>query len=516
MSTAFYRDDDETTAEETVWVLRCAAVYLAFPFLFFAFGWLNTGAQIILMLLLTYGVAASWSGDKKNLLSLRKVWLGIFQRNRIAFAVLLVWCGLSAPAVLTQLNSLQSGGESSPLKDLVFLQWPLHGTNHIPLVDNFFFYLPAAASGKILGWTASQFFLIAWTYLGLILVWSLFSFAVQLDKLSGLRKLLAAVAFVLAGGWDFFGGLLNLSAENPKFVTHLESWASIGQFSSHTTLLFRTPREALAPWIVTSAALLVMERRAGQHILLLLAALSFLWSPLPSLGFIPFIVLLFFRDIVSRQWAFFSGANFFAAPAVILLGILFYLSSSSDFSIHWQQSESNFARNITLLFLLEAVALSLPFFSQHWKAKVYLNQIDLPPSVPLLPIQKAFGWVAFIILALLPFLTLNESTDFSSRASIPAILILFFFWARILRREFTFQYTQLAVTAVCLLLGSGAALTEMYNSVSGTQVRTPVAEGKADLGEISQTTLSRQKDGRPDSIFWRWIGPQSRLFSPLK
>jgi hypothetical protein len=516
MSTAIYRDNEQFISEESQWLLRIAAIYLALPFLFFAFPWLNTGANIILLILIAYGIANCWTvGDNKTS-PIRTVLPRIITKNRIVFLVFFIWCVLSVRTEPLPANTLHKINPSSILNELIFSPWPVHGINHLPRVDNFFFYLPAAAAGKVFGWTAAQLFLFLWTYFGLILVWSLFSLALRLDSLSPVRKFVASTAFVLAGGWDYFGGLLNLSAENPKFYSHLESWASLGEFSGHTTLLFRSPQDALAPWIVTSAALLLMERRLGQNMLLLLTAFSFLWSPLPSLGLLPFIFLLIWREITEGQWRFVSGANFFTAPAIILLGFLFYTSSGGNFSLKSQLAAPDFTRNILLLFLLESVAIALPFFSQYSKPKIYLNQIDLPPPISLSSIHRSLGWTAFIILVFLPFFSTVDGWDFTSHASIPALLILFSYWVRILRREFTNQYPQLAVSAVCLILGSGAALTEIYRTRSTATLSFPSVDKKGSLGTHQDNQPAQSQSGRPDAIFWRWIGPQSKFFSPLQ
>jgi hypothetical protein len=515
MSTAVYSDNDQATREQTQWLLRLAAIYLAIPLVIFSAKWLNTGAGIILLILISYGLVSGWSGPIRNSLPAGRILKEIFSKNLTAFALIFVWCCLSIPNYSLPAPDVPANSIASTLRELVGSPWPLHSATQQPLVENFFFYLPAAALGKVFGLTFAQIILFFWTCLGLFLFWNLLSVALLLDRLSNARKLVAALAFVLAGGWDFFGGLLNLSAENPRFVSDLESWAAIGEFSASTTLLFKAPAETIAPWIAAAAALVVMEKKTGQTLLVLLAALSFVWSPLAGIGILPFILILLIRDIAGGNADFFSGSNFFTAPAIFLLGILFYWSTGGVRTIHGQFSNSDFLRNLLLIFLLETVALSLPFFFQHRKPKIYLNQIDLPPPVALNKTQMFFGWTAFFILTFLPFVKLEGTPGFSSQISVPAILVLIFFWIRILKREFTFQYAQIAVTALCLLFGSGAAAIEIYNTLTGPRKSFQAIQTSAEY-QNPDNRPSGPKEGRKDSLFWRWIGPQSRLFSPLQ
>lgn len=112
----------------------------------------------------------------------------------------------------------------------------------------------------------------------------------------------------------FFGALLNYAPSVLNLGAHIEWWASIGQFSSHTTLLFWVPQHTIAPWIVTAVLLLVVERNLGRQVLWFLAALSFLWSPMASLGLVPFLALIFIRDVFNQQSVAFNSANFLQDP----------------------------------------------------------------------------------------------------------------------------------------------------------------------------------------------------------
>jgi len=508
MSTAVYRDDKRTVAENAQWLLHMATVYLSLPVFLFAFGWLNTGAAFIAVILLAYALYTSWNTHESST-PVFEIARRLWNNNAAAFTVLLIWCCLSGTGGIGYQNS-DYAASNALLKDLIQNSWPLKLNDNVPMVYYVFYYLPAAAVGKLFGWQLANGFIFLWTYLGLLLIWSIFSIAIRLDSLTMVRKIFATIAFIFAGGWDFFGALLNYAPSVLNLGAHIEWWASIGQFSSHTTLLFWVPQHTIAPWIVTAVLLLVVERNLGRQVLWFLAALSFLWSPMASLGLVPFLALIFIRDVFNQQSVAFNSANFFAGPILALLGLFFYSSNAFKFPLQWLFETPSFTRNFILLFLLETIAFSLPFFIQHFKSKIYLNRIDLPPPENLSAMQKNFGWTAIIILVLLPTFKFGIMNDLCMRASIPALFVLFSFWVRILRREFTYQYLKIAVTFMCVLLGAASGTNEIYRSLANYSFGAPDVNRVSTLLGAQNNDVIEQRAGRLDSFFWRWIGPQSR------
>jgi hypothetical protein len=276
-------------------------------------------------------------------------------------------------------------------------------------------------------------------------------------------------------------------------------------------LLFWVPQHALAPWIVTAAILLVLERNLGQSLIWFLAAMSLLWSPVASLGLLPFLLIIAVREFRAGSFqSMFTAANLFAGPTLAAVAILFYSSNAFRFPAGWQFTTPGFATNFLLLLLFETLFVALPFFSQHLRAKVYLNQIDLPPPIKLNGSQKIMAWTAILVLILLPTYKMGFMNDLCMRASIPALLILLSFWVRILRREFTYQYFPMAVTMVCLLLGSGSAINEINRSLANYQLGIAKIDNVATLMNDPRNEIVEQRAGKTDSIFWRWLGPQGR------
>lgn len=506
MSTAVYREDEQSFTENSNFLLLLSFLYLALPACLFAFGWLNTGAALCINVLLIYVGATAWK--QLQLSDVSASVRRLFETQHVPFAILLLWCSLSGTGGIGFQNT-DYAASNALLKDLIENSWPLRMQNDTPLVYYVVYYLPAALIGKFLGWQIANLVLFTWTYLGLLLIWSLLSIAVRIDQLSPGRKLLAALMFVFFGGMDYFGALLNYGPETTQLGTHLEWWASIGQFSSNTTLLFWVPQHVLAPWLTTSALLLVLKRGSGAELIWCLTALSFLWSPMASLGLLPFLTILSVKTLMTRQYSStLTVSNFFIGPAIAALAALFYSSNSFQFPTHWQLNNTGFTRNYLLLFALETLAVALPFFSQHLKAKVFLNQINLPPPLKLTGMEKTLGWSAVLILLLLPAYKFGIMNDLCMRASIPALFILFAFWLRVLRREFTNQYIPVTVTLVCLLLGSGSALSEIYRSLTQYSLQIRPMSSVSSLLNSPDNDVIQQRAGRIDAIYWRWLGPQ--------
>jgi hypothetical protein len=483
-------------------------LYLGLPVFLFAVHWLNLGAALFFSGILLLGLWQAWNiHARPNSLSLSQLLSEFAEKHAIVFTVFLLWMTLSGVGGIGHQNT-DYAASNALLKDLIDNPWPLHLRDRVPLVYYVCYYLPAALIGKWLGWNAAWLFIFVWTYIGLILFWSVLSIALGLDNLSRWRQLCAALVFVFVGGWDVLGALLNYPSEVLSPGTHIEWWAKVAQFSSHTTLLFWVPQHVLAPWLATAFLLLAVLRNLGSESIFLIAAFAFLWSPIASLGLLPFLgAMLVLQFMGNRGEGFINSTNVFVAPALALLGLFYYASNAFNFPNAWQWGEQDFARNYGLLIGLEVLPLALPFLLQHMKQKVFLNEISLPQPLQLNASEKAFGWAAIALLLVLPLYRIGIMNDLCMRASVPAILVLASFFLRVLRQEFTFQTLQRAAVAACLLLGAGSAASEIYRSLNHYSMRIPPREAVSSLLNSSENSVVEQRAGDPEAFFWHWLGP---------
>ncbi|NBO39106.1 hypothetical protein EBU99_11045 [bacterium] len=515
MSTAVYKEDEQAITQSGIWLVRACLVYLSLPILIFVSYWLNTGAALLFATLLIYGSYVSWSSEEPPG-SAYEVFANLMTTHAIPFCLFFVWCALSGTGGIGFQNT-DYAASNALLKDLIENPWPLQMKGNIPLVYYVSYYLPAALIGKLTNWTIANLFIFIWTFVGLSLVWSVLCLALKLTTLSRAKLTFAAFIFILFGGWDILGAALTYSSEILTPGTHIEWWASIGQFSSNTTLLFWVPQHVIAPWLMTSLLLLLLHRGIGHKSVLFLAACAFLWSPIACLGLLPFIAALFVRDIFTDKGAnFLSSANFFVPPFVALLGFLFYSSNAFNFPNEWQFSHPNFWRNYSLLFLFEILPIAVPFLVQHRKAKIFLNEINLPPPLNLSRMEKLFGWIALLSLVILPFYKMGIMNDLCMRASIPGLFILMSFWLRVFRKEFTFEYIPLAAVFICTILGAGSAVSEIYRSFANYDVKIPDARSVGSLLTNPENSVIEQRAGNPNAFFWHWLGPinQKNLVTP--
>ncbi|MEY2987445.1 MAG: hypothetical protein RJB13_966 [Pseudomonadota bacterium] len=493
------------------WFERALILYLGFPVLIFLYYWLNAGAAFFNIALLLLAVHSSWKAKLTNETSeLPQKIKNNFRNNAAVYLIILAWCCLSGIGGAGFQNT-DYAASNALLKDLIENPWPLTLSENKPLVYYVAYYLPAALVGKLLNWQAAQVVIFAWSYLGLILMWNILSAALELNKISRLQSLLAVSIFIFFGGWDVLGALFNHNYGETPLGTHIEWWAQIAQFSSHTTLLFWVPQHVIAPWLVTAYILFLLNRKGFQHSLLLFASLSFLWSPIASLGLLPFIGIVIASQYRENKLNFFQiPNNFFIGPVFAALGVLFYSSNTIHFANHWQFTDRGFARNYFLLILLEVLPLSLPFFLQHLRQQVFLSQIGLPPPIKLSINEKILGWSAIAVLLALPLYKFGIMNDLAMRASIPALLVLCGFYLKVLRAEFSFQFKQILPTLICIIVGSGAAFNEMYRSVLYFSFGAPNVSNIGTLRNQPDNETIEQRAGNPETLFWKWLGPVSK------
>lgn len=508
MSTHIEGEDSLNQLRAARWFERAITLYLGTPVFLFLLNWLNAGAALFSTLLLGFAIYSSWHSelfsDASQLLRRIKENIG---ENKVAYAVVFFWCCFSGIGGAGFQNT-DYAASNALLKDLIENEWPLTLSEKKPLVYYVPYYLPAAIIGKLFNWHTAQIAIFVWSYLGLTLMWNILSAALDLKKNSNLRVFLAVSMFILFGGWDILGVLLNDNYVGAHLGTHIEWWPEIAQFSSHTTLLFWVPQHAIAPWILTSYILFLLNKKHSSHSILLYAAYSFLWSPIASLGLLPFIAILLVREFNANHMKLFKVTNnFFIAPTFALLGLLFYSSNSIQFPHHWQLGEPNFFERYLQLVLLEILPLALPFLLQNLRQKLFLNQITLPPPFKLSHTEKLLGWTSISILFLLPLYKMGIMNDLAMRASIPALLVLCGFYLKILRAEFSLQFKQIIPTAVCIVIGSGSAISEIYRSVQYFSFRAPSLAAVGTLRNQEGNATVEQRAGNADSLFWQWLGP---------
>jgi hypothetical protein len=297
------------------------------------------------------------------------------------------------------------------LRDLVVYDWPVRygvmGGADLILRCPIAYYLPAALIGKIVGLQFADAALFIWTLLGVFLF-----LMIAVSKTRTLKQAIVVILIVVFfSGMDVLGVLI-LGTGVPPVPEHMEWWAVFFQYSSNTTQLFWVPNHALAAWILTA---LLFKHRLNPIFLatvpIVLVATP-LWSPLITLGFLPFIPYVFWNLMKKRlSWARFNYFSILLSLAVFAVLTMYITMDGKKISSAW-----TFAWMRDLPYLWGEAAFRyttfvMMEFGVYWLLLRRLSKGYLLPSIG-------------IFLLILPFYYFGPNNDLAMRASIPALMLL--------------------------------------------------------------------------------------------
>ncbi|MBG0810094.1 hypothetical protein IY145_11970 [Methylosinus sp. H3A] len=229
-------------------------------------------------------------------------------------------------------------------------------------------------------------------------------------RLAGARVAPFLAIFVLFSGVDILPQLLRDGLELPD---HLEWWSSAIQYSSHVTQLFWVPNHALPGWWAALLLLLFARGEIDLAILAILFAATLLWSPLAAVGAAPLIGFCALR--LGR--GLFSPRNIAAAAAgLCFLPIALYLTIDAESVKHgWLIAIPGF-----VILYVAFILVEIPHAAFLFAARETLARSD-----------RALTVAAIVVLLALPFYSFGPNNDLAMRASIPALFVLAFAFARV-------------------------------------------------------------------------------------
>jgi hypothetical protein len=423
---------------QTGWFLQLISIiYLAFPVLIFAFGWMKTsyalvtGLCIVLPILL---LIREKQADFRAFASSAFKWIKAhgWHFSSVLFLIVLLTLLVGIGGVGYQ--TADWAKHNAILKDLSIQSWPVHIESEgglSPLVYYFAYYLPATLIGKFVSnWVGINLALLLWSLLGLglsvgwfaylvrrfgVQVFLLFAFFSGLDVLGILPKLI----------WQFgpsFSDVLNTG--------HLDWWAVEFQYSSNATLLSWVPQHALAGWILAGLLIHLFSKPQFLKMFWFIVGVSLLWSPFVAFGLLIFFVAgLWHMNWKFHSEDFFSSFNI-AGIWLVLVFVAYYSSLISN--IDSKSGEGNFGitfldpisnlhsgYQVILLYLLFVVA-EVGIFSwiiwRNWQV------FSLPERKLLI--------ITLVFLAGLPVFRIGHYNDLVMRGSIPALFVVSIFLVR--------------------------------------------------------------------------------------
>ncbi|MBI5838937.1 MAG: hypothetical protein HZB19_02435 [Chloroflexi bacterium] len=241
----------------STWLSRVTYLYLLLPFIIFCLGWLRLSIALSIAALMLWALWKLWSPKHGLELADESPDYGVQNReilHSIIPAILLtgLWVFLSGVGGYAFQN-WDHHWRNAVLRDLITFDWPVvySSPERGPikmLVYYVGYWLPAALTGKLLGWKFANLILFLWTWLGVLLV------TLHLGLKLKTSSLKAILLFIVFSGMDALGALI-FAGDYPTFwppVQHLEIWGGNLQYSSFTTQLFWVFNQAVPAWLCIS------------------------------------------------------------------------------------------------------------------------------------------------------------------------------------------------------------------------------------------------------------------------
>ncbi len=297
------------------------------------------------------------------------------------------------------------------------------------------YWLPSALVGKAFGWSAANFFLFLWTWLGAALTIAHISLKLKTTALK------AALLFIFFSGMDALGALLYAKDYPTLFppIQHLEIWAGKMQYSSFTTQLFWTFNQAVPAWL----CILLVFSSNKIYIKLLAWTLCFFFAPLISVGLFPYLLIEAFED----RKNIFKSIRYDLLLASALIATVSYLYFSSNAAAQERGFQTLAIKDVFVFFLIEGGILWLTLAPRVWRN----------------PRWALTGLLLFIA----PFVKIGSGGDFAMRASIAPLFYLMLTSGEALFQKSAPSFYRVAILTL-LVVGALTPLYEINRSVYRT------------------------------------------------
>jgi hypothetical protein len=328
----------------------------------------------------------------------------------ICFGVALVGCLLGGQGRLFYATD-DWMVRNAVLSDMVSAAWPpAYDWNGEPAILRapLGIYLVPAFIGKAFGIGVAHFaFLIQNT-----IVFALILFGLTKAPLRGNGRVGIVAFFLLFSGLDVVPSVRSLLANAHTLqpsMFHLDSWAGRIQYSSHVTQLFWVPHHAFAGWVFVVFYLRWRKDLLGAPALAMVFGLCLLWSPLATIGALPFLLFATVVDLLRSRIRVTSLLAPGCIAAATVPVFLFLIMDSGAVEKGTFFFESNFWP-VYGIFLAVEIG---PFY-------LILRESPLDRTLT----ERAELVLVFGLLVLLPLFYVGFSNDLTMRASNPALALL--------------------------------------------------------------------------------------------
>ena len=383
--------------------------YLSLPVLIFFPGWMRT----------YYGIPAAgivvWMLYRSSRCE-RKLWqpgwnIDTIRSMCLIALIIALWVYFSGIGGMVYQNPdhiMRNG----VFRILVNHKWPVvhtintvRGTVNIGIVYYIGFWLPAALVGKVFGLTVGYLFQMVWAFIGIAIFYYLI--CEQFQKLS----VWPLLGFMFFSGLDIIGKVLDDQSlwHIIKGFQHLEWWGPF-QYTSFMAQLFWVFNQAIYAWVIF---MMIMRQNENSH-LIFLWSFGLLTCTIPSIGMIPYLLYKSIINKKGRGWlhSLLTKENILGGGTVgIVCGL--YLLSNGSFG-YTSEAFDELSKGHLKAYMMYYIVFIILEVGLYFLS-IYHYQKNNPVYV-----------LTLMILLICPLIHVGHSADFCMRASIPALITLWY------------------------------------------------------------------------------------------
>ncbi len=404
-------------------------LYISLPVFIFFFGWLHSIYAAVLSALLLLGV---WKYLRRTVdnpdfaatsVSAVNPWQWVLIAG-LAFG----WVFFSGIGGFAN-QDWDHHFRNALFRDLIVESWPVYydfpasypdpelASHHSALNYYLTFWLPAALVGKWWGAEVARFFLLFWSYAGVLLV------LYHLNRLFTFRyALIVSLLFMGWSGLDVLGRLIIQPLAN--FTTFQLEAYYLYSYTAFTSNLYNVFNQAIPTWLITLWVFNHPNRLNLLPIAFLLA-----YAPFPFVGLALLYYAYYGLNCLARERTvvnvlagilseFCQLENIVAILCLLVPYALFYSAHTSSVpsALFW-------SRNLVGTRREKLQVIVFYFVTFFLEAGVYFLSIGLL-SKKVYQTYKRLFWLCFITLLFLPFWIVGTGNDFASRGSMPFLVML--------------------------------------------------------------------------------------------
>ncbi len=443
--------------------LHCISLgYLMLPLIIFFIGFIRLWYALPLIAISLYSLYRVQRAEVNSRLKLNKKHLAII----LVLSIMASWLAGIGGFFCQTWDFLV---KNPLLRDLCNNSWPLYidlskepleiqdiiGSDKVAFVYYLFFYLPAAACGKIGGELVARIVFMLWSALGIFLVLvNTIEFVLRNRVSSWKNVILALVVFFCFGGLDVIGYLPHADFSSAKSVFSFLITTGVGtwclpyfSWSGNIAGIAWCFNQFIPLWLIT----IMILSKTNLKSIFFVYSFTLLYSPWAAIGLFPIVVYVWLRGNKGNR--FLSKEEFmeslsihniiFPLVLLVVIGSYYGANSASSTGVKGWVFDFITVREFCIfypLFLLIQIGVYVWFLR---------NRIKTSPILQ----------VSILVLLALPFYKITQANDLLMRASIPALYVICVYWTMYVIDNF---HKQKKLLVLILFLTSFSA-THTYN-----------------------------------------------------